>query len=477
MVGGWFVLCVVALIVSGVSDDVAGAVEGPTALAPALTTAVAQAISSEYLPAEVILFVILLVLASAFFSGSETAFCTISRVRLRTMATDGTFSGRLISRMWSHPGRLLTTILVGNQIVNVLIAVVLGTRVENLLSEVFAFSPAAAYISAVLICTGFIVFFGEISPKVMAIRGGEGFARVAAFPLLAIDKLLTPVRDGLLRLTELLFRVTRFSEVRAAPYITDEEFKSMLSDGEAHGVLQEDEAQMIQGVLEFHDLVLSEILIPRPDVVAVPESATVGEALTTFREHEYSRMPVYREDLDHIVGVMFVKALLPSVEKGELDTPITQFIRPAQFVPETMTVYEFVKETQRLRTHLAIVVDEHGGTEGIVTLDDAIQEVVGDISDEEEDVPAVQKLSESIYLIAGSLPLDEVNKLLGTQLEDEEHETIAGFLMNQSDKIPEVGDTLEHNGARFTVVSVEGKRAALLRIDLAHEGGPEGSAP
>ncbi len=426
---------------------------------------------SEYLPAEVIIAIALLLLASAFFSGSETAFCSISRVRLRAMSNDGTLSGRLVSGMWSHPGRLLTTILVGNNLVNVLIAVLLGSRVETMLTDAFSFSPAAAYLSAALLCTAFLVFFGEITPKVTALRCGEGFARTAAFPLLAVDKLLTPVRDGLLRMTELFFRVTRISEVRAAPFITDEEFKSLLSHSEKHGVLEQDEAQMIQGVMEFHDMVLSELLIPRLDVVALPESATVGEALEVFREHEYSRMPVYREDLDHIVGVVFIKALLPSVERGELDLSIAQFIRPAQFVPETMSVYDFVRETQRMRTHLAIVVDEHGGTEGIVTLDDAIQEVVGDISDEQEEgVPAVQRLSENAYLVEGSLSLDEVNKLLGTRLEDEEHETIAGFLMDQSDKIPEAGDTVEHSGARFTVVSVEGRRVALLRIDVEQRG-------
>lgn len=472
ILGGWAVLCLTALAVSR-----GGAAETPAAMFPDLAGPAVSAAWSAYLPGGLLVAIFLLVLGSAFFSGTETAFCTISRVRLRAMSSDGTLSGRLVSGMWSHPGRLLTTILVGNMIVNVLIAVLLGTRVENMLSHVFGFSPAAAYATAVLFCTAVIVFFGEIIPKVVAVRAGEGFARIAVYPLLAFDKLVTPVRDGLLRLTELLFRVTRISEVRAAPFITDDEFKALLTDSEAHGVLEQDEAQMIQGVLEFHDLVLSEILIPRPDVIAVPETATIGEALDIFREHEYSRMPVYQEDLDHIVGVIFMKALLPSVERGELDPPITPFIRPAQFVPETMSVYDFVKETQRLRTHLAIVVDEYGGTEGIVTLDDAIQEVVGDISDEEEEAPAVQQLSEGAYRIEGSLPLDEANRLLGTELEDEEHETIAGFLMNQSDKIPEVGDTLEYNGVRFTVESVDGKRAALLRIDLPGPGTAGGEAP
>ena len=468
LLGGWLFVCVAALALAGAGD--ASVAEG------AASAAGAQGPWRAHLPPYVLVAIVALTVGSAFFSGAETAFCAIPRVRLRAMSSDGALSGRLVAEMWSHPGRLLTTILVGNMIVNILIAVVLGARVENMLRDAFGLAPPAAYALAVLGCTAFIVFFGEVTPKAVAVRGGERFARLAVFPLLVVDRVLTPVRDGLLYLTELLFRATRFTEVHAAPFITDEEFKTLLSESEAHGVLEEDEAQMIQGVLEFHELVLSEILIPRPDVVAVPETATVGEALALFQEHEYSRMPVYQDDLDHISGVLFVKALLPGVEAGDFDRPIRDFVKPVQFVPETMSVYDFVKETQRLRAHLAVVVDEYGGTEGIVTLDDAIQEVVGDIGDEEEEAPPVQQLAPNAYRVVGSLPLDEVSKLLGIELEDEEHETIAGFLMDQSEKIPEVGDTLEHNGARFTVEAVEGKRAALLRIELGMSDS-EGDAP
>ncbi|MCX5771808.1 MAG: hemolysin family protein, partial [Candidatus Hydrogenedentes bacterium] len=325
----------------------------------------------EYLTPAVIAVVAALLTFSAFFSSCETAFLAIQKPQLRAMREDKKLSSRLVVGMLDDPGRLLTTILVGNMLVNTLIGVMLGTRIK----DVFEFSlevPApAAYLAAVALTTGALLFFGEITPKVFAVRAQASWARVAVYPLLAADWLLAPLRKGLLRLTDVLFRVTHFHELRAAPYITDDELKSMLGNGEAKGSTEEEGREMIRRILEFHDVQLREIVVPRLDIVAVPEDATVEEALALFRENEYSRMPVYREDLDHITGILVAKDLLPSVMREDLDRQIKTLVRPAHFVPETMSVQDFIKNVQRQRSHLAIVVDEYGGTEGLVTLHDA----------------------------------------------------------------------------------------------------------
>ncbi len=409
--------------------------------------------------------VVLLVL-SAFFSGSETAFLSLDELRLRALREEGRYTGRLVARMMDAPARLLTTILVGNMIVNVLIGVVLGARVEHVFMAAGMPGPAA-YGLAVVLCTSVLVFFGEVSPKVLAVYAGERFARLTVLPLLAADWVIAPVRKAMLWLTNGIFRITRFHELRAAPFMTDDEFKSVLSDGESQGVIEEGERQMIQGILEFSETLLREILTPRPDVTALAADATLAEALEVYREHEYSRMPVYEGDIDHVVGILVMKDLLGSITKGETNRSVGEFLRPPHFVPETMTVLQFVHTAQKRRSHLAVVVDEYGGTAGTVTLEDAIEEVVGDILDEgEQEEPGYVAVSPGVYRVDGGYPLDELNENLGIYLEDEEHETVAGFLMHRTEKVPEPGDRIEHPAAHFEVESCDGKRVVAVRVEL-----------
>lgn len=419
------------------------------------------------LPPHVLLAIAFLIGCSAFFSGSESAFFSIHKIRLRAMRESANVADRRVAKLMEDPGRLLTTILVGNMIVNALIGIFLGARVEQVLSNSFGFGDATAYALAVALTTTILVFLGEIAPKVFAVHTCVPFARITVFPLVAADRILAPVRDSALGLTNALFRLTRFHQLHAAPFITDAEFKSVLTDGEAQGVIEEDERQMIQGILEFSDAMLREILVPRPDVIALPEEATVAEALAVYREHEYSRMPVYREGLDYVRGILLAKDLLPSFAKGEMDRTIKGLLRPAHFVPVTMTVQQFVADAQRHRAHLAIVVDEYGGTAGIVTLEDAMEQVVGDIMDEDEfEELGYHKVADDEYVVEGGLALDDLNALIGVDLQDEEHETVAGFLMDQTDRILEPGDQIESAGVQFTVEACEGKRVSSVRLKL-----------
>ena len=428
---------------------------------------------TDALPESIILSVIVLLACSAFFSGSETAFFSIHRIRLRAMSEEAGFSGRLVASMMDRPSRLLTTILLGNMIVNVLIGVLLGTRIEDLFAHHVGLPPVAAYIIAVALCTGALVMFGEITPKVLAVHSCERFARIASLPLLLTNKMLAPIRDGLVNFTNAVLRVMRFHQLHVAPFITDDELKAALFDGEVQGVIEQDERQMIQGILEFGDAILREILVPRPDMIVLSENAKVREALDVLREHEYSRMPVYGEDVDHITGVLVAKDLMSSFARGELDREIHTLARPPHFVPSTMTAQQFVKDAQRHRTHLAIVVDEYGGTAGLVTLEDAIEQVVGDLLDKNEhNQPGYEALDAGVYRVEGSFPLDELNELMGTTLEDEEHETVAGFVMTQSDKIPEPGDEIVYENVRFIVEACDGKRVLSLRV---HAGASQSS--
>ncbi len=421
---------------------------------------------SDFLPPSVLIIVAILMAMSAFFSSTETAFLSIPRQRLRAMREDPSLTARLVVGMLDNPGRLITTILVGNMLVNSLTGVVLGARVKDMFEVVFRLPAPAAYAIAIAVTTSVLLLFGEITPKVIAVRVREPWARIAVFPLLLVGRIIAPLRDGLLAITDFLFKVTRFHELRAAPFITDEELKSILANGRGDA-LEEDGRQMIRNILEFQDSQLREILVPRPDIIAIPEEATLDDAIELYRKHEYSRMPVFKEDLDHITGILYAKDALSSVSAGRLDRPVSELARAPHFVPETMSIQSFIKDVQRSRSHLAVVVDEFGGTEGIVTLQDAIEEVVGDIRvEDEEDEFLYESLGNNSYRVMGGMSLGEFEELVAVDIEDTEHQTVAGFLIDQIDKIPMPGDRFELPDLVFTVESVQGLRVQSVIVEI-----------
>ena len=452
------------------------AVQSAHAQSPAESKPANDETWGTHLPVWLIITSVGLLALSSFFSGSEAAFFSIHRVRLRAMGEEPGGTARKVARLMENPGRLLTTILVGNTIVNVLIGLLLGTRVESAIKIQWKDLPdVMAYLYAIVSITAALVLVGEITPKVLAVRTSERFARTVAWPLSAVDTLIKPVRNGLLRFTDFLFRVTRFAELRAAPFITDEEFKSVFTQEAAGEAIEEDERQMIRGILEFTDAQLREILVPRPDVVALSRDDTVADALESFRKNAFSRMPVYEENLDHICGVVVMKDLLPNITQSKTDTKLGELVRPAFFAPETMTIRQFVTEARQRKSHIAVVVDEYGGTEGIATLHDALEEVVGDIYEEDEqDTLPYRALGNDTFRVEGNFPIDDLSELLGIAMEDTDHETIAGYLMSHSDKVLEVEDTFEVNGTEFVVEACKGNRVSTLRVRVLKRPDEEG---
>jgi len=413
----------------------------------------------------ILVAIVVLLGVSAFFSAVEVAFFSLHRVRLRAMAAERGVIGRIITSLMRHPAQLLSTILIGNMTTNIVIGVLLPARLELLL-ESAGVGTIAANVITVLIATVLVLFVSEITPKVLAVSLAEPLARISAVPVLIIDWVLAPARWASMRVTELLFRITRFNDIPLAPFMTDEEIISVLADSEGHGVIQEKEGQMIQAIIESGDAQLREILVPRHEIVAIERSANVGQALELVRRHSFSRMPVYQDDLDHITGVIVAKDLLPYIVRGELERPIGPLARRASFVPETMTIREFIRYSQRKHMHLSIAVDEYGGTEGLVTLDDALEEVVGDIHDAATvNGKRYKRLAKGSYRIEGTMPLGDLNRLIGVDFESTAHETAAGYFMHELGRIPARGDAIERDGVLFTVEEVQGKRVSALRVE------------
>lgn len=421
--------------------------------------------NAAFLSAETVALLMVLVILSAFFSACHAAFFSIHKIRIRQFAAEDRPSSRLIARLMEAPRRLGMSLFSLNLLVNIIIIAWFGFRLEKAIGEIAPIAPAFSFAAAALMSAGLLVCFGELLPKALGVRFRERFARAASFPVYACVAVVGPVYDGLSWIARISLWGTPLGDLRKEPTISDEEIDSALSDGEAHGVIDKDEREMIRGILKSTDAFLREILVPRPDVVALSEEATLEEALALYRDSGFSRMPVYRVDLDHITGVLFVKDLLSNVVRGNLQAPVKDVARPPMWVPETMTVQAFVKSAQRRRTHLAIVVDEHGGTEGLVTLEDAMEEVVGEIRDANESVEEnYVRLPNGEFRVRGRLPLGELSELVGVLIESDEHETVAGFLMDETDKILEANDVIEHGGVLFVVESMDGKRVESLRI-------------
>lgn len=416
---------------------------------------------------KVLLASAVLLLCSAFFSASEVAYFSLHKLRVRAMREQGNFAARLAGSLLEHPGNLLTTILMGNSVVNVLLSVVMAPRIEMAFARIEGLPLPASYALAVLISTGILVMLGEVVPKILVVWRNEAFAGLAAVPLYAVSRVMAPLRNGMILFIAFFFKITRLSEVALAPFMTDEELKSVLSEGEATGVIERDERRMIEGILEFSEMTVRELLIPRPDVVSLHEDVTIDEALKVLREHEYARVPVHRGNLDQISGVLYAKDLLPAFRDGGFDRPIKPLLRKPLFVPETMTVADFVKTAQRMHMHLAIVADEYGGTEGIVALQDALRELVGEFGDEAlEREPFYTRVDDGVYEAEGNMPVSDFEEAFKLPLDDEEHTTLGGFLMGRTEKILEAGDEIDYEGVRFVVTEVDGRRVAKLRFHM-----------
>jgi putative hemolysin len=413
-------------------------------------------------------FVILLVL-SAVFSGSETAFFSLSRFDLERL--DPHSRAR---RLMKDPEKLLITILIGNTLVNTAAASI-GAIVALHLSPTSR--PAGVTITyEVLIVTLIILVFGEVTPKMLATQRNIGVARIGG---VVLGGVMRPFRFLVDFLAAFVFRIGGRLAKSDRPFITAEELRTIVAVEEERGTLEEQERDMIHSVMEFGDTVVRELMVPRADMECLEDSTTVAETVVRAKELGFSRLPVYDGDIDHIVGVLYVKDLLRLDMDADRGRPIAGFVRPAYFTPENKKADELLRELQRKRIHIAIVVDEYGGTAGLVTLEDLVEEIVGDIRDEyDEEEPLIRAVDEQTVVADGSVRIGELGEELGVEIEAGDVDTLGGYLMDAFGRIPGVGETLERNGLGFVVEAVEEQRITKVRVTRLAErasGGPSAS--
>jgi CBS domain containing-hemolysin-like protein len=416
--------------------------------------------------------ILLLLVGSGFFSSSEIALFSLPAHQIDAMIEEGKRGARLVKSLKEDPHRLLVTILVGNNMVNITMSSISTTIVG------FYFDPGTAVLVSSFGITSMVLIFGESAPKSYAVENTELHARRVALGLNVVEKVLWPLIVLFYYLTSLVNRITGGSASIESTYVTRDEIRNMIKTGEREGVLDEEERQMIQRTLRFKDTVAKEVMTPRLDVEAVPSDATVDEAIEACMRSGHARLPVYEGSLDNVIGVFDIRDSGRESDPEAADREVADVATPTLHVPESKNVDELLLEMREKRIHMVIVVDEFGATEGLITMEDMTEEIVGEILAGDEEHP-LTLVDDDTVLVNGSVNIEEVNEALGIVLpEGEEFETIAGFVFNLAGRLVEQGEEFDHGNATLRAERVEDTRIQKVRVTVDRDAvDPAGAGP
>ncbi len=400
-----------------------------------------------------------LVLAAAFFAASEASIVSISRLRARAMAQRGVRFAKDVEILVEDKNRVLTSILVANTIV-LLAADSLATYIS------IQMGLPDPVVLATVVMTVVILFFGEILPKMLATADAERSMIRLAKPMVAAVIVLTPIARFFTWLTELVLRP--FGIKAGHHFVTEEDIRAVVNVGAEQRVIEEQEREMIHSVIEFGDTIVREIMTPRPEIVAVPVTDSARRALDLVIAEGYSKLPVYHESKDDIVGVVHDRELLICLAGGRLaQTPLSELMRPVAHVPETKKTAELLREMQRDKFSMAIVADEYGGTAGLVTMEDLLEEIVGEIRDEhdEDEQEPIHVISRTEAVVEAGTNVDDVNAKLGTDLSTEDFETLGGYTIGLFGRLPTAGEEIDADErTRLRVERTRGRRILAVRV-------------
>lgn len=420
------------------------------------------------------MFAVLLVLLliSAIVSGSEVAMFSLDTSTREALSEATDRASHRVLALLEKPRQLLITILLLNTLVNVSAAILSALITERITAEL-GFGTTTIFIIEVIVLTFVLLVVSEITPKLIATRHAVVYSRHVSMPLMLLHRLLYPIvfslAKGMVGIQRLFHK--RFMS-RLVSRLSSEDLKTMAEIGEAHGSLEEEEREWIHSIVDFGDTSVRAIMINRLDVEAIPVTATLPEALDLIRASGHSRLPLYVDHLDNILGIIYAKDLLPYLKNGNSPERLdwTRLMRPPMFVPLGKKLDDLLSDFQRQKTHLAIVVDEYGGTAGMVTLEDVLEEVVGDIRDEhdEDEADMYEQLDETSYRFDARIDLDDLNDLLDLELDTESFtfETLGGLIFHLTGDIPQEGQKLQYNRLTMLVESVENNRIRSVHVQV-----------
>ncbi|RIH83937.1 Magnesium and cobalt efflux protein CorC [Meiothermus luteus] len=425
----------------------------------------------------------LLILINAFFVAAEFSLVAIRRSRVEQMAESGSWQGQLLKKAIERLDTYIATTQLGITATNLVlgafgepyvtrlivagIAALFGQSGAQLAQESSLLSSFSFALSVVLI-TFVTVLFGELIPKGVALQRTEQVAGLAILPLNLFQRLTSPLVWLFSRSGNFFLRLMGLKEAPSHSMVgSAEELKLIVEASSKQGVLDESEGEIISQILDLEETPVRSIMVPRVEMVTIAAEATLREFWQTVREHRYSRVPVYEGTVDNIIGIAYARDLLEFSESMLDSTRVKSICHPAYFVPETMGARELLREMRRRKTHMAIVVDEFKGTAGLVTLEDIIEEIIGEIYDEsdEEEAAPIQELAPGVYVMDASIPLEDVSEKLGIELPEGEYGTLSGFLMDEFGRIPEAGERLEYEGYLFIVETADPRGIERVRAE------------
>lgn len=409
-----------------------------------------------------ILIVIGLLALSAFFSSSETAMMAVNKIRVRNLADAGLSSAQTLMKVLDNQPKMLSAILIGNNIVNISassLATILVTR---------AFGDMYVGVGTGIL-TLLVLIFGEITPKTSATLYSETMALRFAKPIYMIMQVLTPVIFIVDKLSQGVLRLLHVDPNKKQDAITEDELRTIVEVSHEEGVIESDEKKMIYNVFDFGDSVAKDIMVPRIDMTFIDVNATFSEVIEVFREVKYTRYPVYEETTDNVIGIINIKDLL--LTENQKKFCIRDYLREPLYTYEFKKTAELMVELRKTQNNIAIVLDEYGATAGLITLEDMLEEIVGEIRDEydEDEEDLIRRIGPREYVVEAAMKLDDLNDQLGLDLESEDYDSIGGFIIGLLDHLPEEGEKVTHKTLRFVVDKVDRNRIDKIHLYIQEE--------
>ncbi|WP_411679757.1 hemolysin family protein [Clostridium thailandense] len=420
-----------------------------------------------------LLLILVLVLINAFFVASEMAIVSLNRSKVNLLAEEGNAKAKYLLKLLDEPSKFLATVQVGITLAGFLASATAATNISKHLSYVLdkLSIPGSDEISVVVITillSYVTLVFGELFPKRIALQKSEQIAMFSIRPIIFISKMTSPFIKMLTASTNVLVKIFGMNLDNLEEKVSEEEIRSMIKVGEENGVINEIEKDMIDGIFKFDDTLAKEIMTPRTSVFGLEVSTPIDELLNQVAEEQYSRIPVYENDIDNIIGVLYMKDLFIQLKNKNINNlSIKNLLRPAYFVPETKNIDALFRELQNTKNHMAILIDEYGGFSGIVTIEDLIEEIMGNIFDEYDDnIDDIKKIDSNIYLVNGLIPIDDINESLNINLPSDDIDTIGGFVVTLLGTIPKDDDAsvVEYDNLKFKIEKVNEKRIEELKI-------------
>jgi putative hemolysin len=421
-----------------------------------------------------ILIILVLILINGFFVAAEIAFVSVRRTRLDELAEAGDRRAKRAQVLMRDPGRFLAVIQVAITFLGALASAVAAVSIVTVVSEPlrqitfladYADTIALLFVTSVVAIVSIVL--GELIPKGLALGNPDRIALTVSGPITLFAKIVSPLVAVLVALTRLISKPFGIDPTRT-PELSAAEIRLIVEQGSQQGVLEAEEEQMISAVMSLSDSKLHEVMVPRIDIAAIDQEASFDDAVTLVLTEGHSRTPLYKESVDHIVGILYAKDLLRIIAAGGPRPRLRDIMRPALFVPESQAVDDLLNELQRRRVHMAIVLDEYGGTAGLVTIEDLLEEIVGEIQDEfDEEEPMKVIVRDGEAILDGRADIDEMGELVDPALEledDEEYDTVGGFVYHRIGRVPVVGDTVAVDPFTITVIKVIGRRVGKVRV-------------